>query len=180
MDHDALEREFERRSGKVAAQIQKAFSLERSRQFNEALAAFNSAFDVARRENVPLLAPHIYAIWTGIGFCYSDLNEYAQALVYYHRVEAMLNDFLQRRSGKAVEQVGSLQNQWFKSLPADIKIMAPQSYDPTSDLSNLYESIGVAYDNTDQIAQAQTYYQKAFDLFTARHEQPIILRIWKR
>jgi tetratricopeptide (TPR) repeat protein len=89
MNDDSLH-DFQRRVAMVDDQIRKADMLEAENQIDAALAAYQSCFEIAIRQNVPVYISQLAHIWMGVGFCYADRYQWERALQMYQLVENML------------------------------------------------------------------------------------------
>lgn len=179
MSEDAAWREFQRRSALVDAQIGQADQLEAARQVEAALTAYRACFDIAQREAIPLYIHQLTHIWMGIGFCYADHQQWDQALQFYQQVEKVLKaaEAIQQdpQSPAAQEQV----REWTHWLPPGVQVIMPEGFEPAEGLAYLYESMGLAYDNSDRFSTAQTFYQQAIEGHQQRNDMTSAARVWE-
>lgn len=134
----------------IEEKFQQGLALARQRRFEEALAAFKSCLSVAARERIPLFVDEFVIILMEIAFCYADLSNWDEAFRTYDAIERVL-----KREGD-----------WLGIIPKGVSVKAREHYDALPQLAALYESMGIAYDRTDQVAQAMDYYRRAIDIFT--------------
>jgi tetratricopeptide (TPR) repeat protein len=137
------------------AQVQK-------QQFAEALATFEGCLTTAIQEETLLLVDLFADIMISIGFCYADLHEYEKALQVYHQLETVLEQ------GEG----------WYQALPERLEIGVYESYNPGFPLAAVYESIAIAYDNTNQLEKATHYYKSAITTYFELKETARAAKTW--
>ena len=141
--------EVQRKLGLLQETFQRGQALTQQRQFKEAFSVFESCFELAAQQRLPLLIDQFVDIMMSIGFCYADLRDWDKALETYGRIEAALKQ----------------EQDWFQSIPSGVGIAVPESYDPSLHLAALYDSMGLAYDNLNQGSKAMAYYQRAIEIY---------------
>lgn len=156
--------EIERKINQLQSRIQQADALEQARRVDEALAAYHACLHMAAHERVPLLDGQLVQIWTGIGFCYADRNEWHQALEWYHRAEATLLSAPVFNPNPKSPEAQANAKKWSPYLPEGVTVMFRQSYPAEAHLAELCDSIALAYDNDNQLGRAKEYYQRSLDL----------------
>lgn len=131
-------------------------------QFAEALATFEGCLTIAIQEQVMLLVDVFTDIMISIGFCHADLYEYEKALKVYHQLETVLEQ------GEG----------WYSALPEGMEIGVYEDYNPGFPLAAVYESIAIAYDNTNQLEKASQYYKYAINTYFELKELARAAKTW--
>lgn len=170
--------EFQPSVAMVNDQIRKADVLEAERQIDAALRAYKACFDIALREKIPLFVDQLVHIWMGVGFCYADRNQWTQALHMYSLVETVLRSIVTTRMDHQSPSAQELAESWARYLPRNLHVLAPDSFDPAPGLASMYESMGLAYDNSDQLSQAQQCYENAIKWHTHLKDHAGVGRVW--
>lgn len=169
--------EFQHKIDRLEEHIRRADELEQKRKVEEALAAYKACFDLAVREGAPFFLYHLTRIWMGVGFCYANRNQWKPALQMYHLVESALQSAPTRLNPYSTATPAQAQK-WARFIPPGLQLLYPEGFDPDPDFAAVYESIGLAYENSNQVTQAMDYYRKSVGLYTRLGDDVSAARVW--
>ncbi len=182
-DPTQLPPEYLNKLDALKKRYQQADHLADQRKYAEALTAFHNCFQFAAQEHFPLLIEQFMDVWMRIAFCQADLNRYDEALKIYHPLEQILNHWVAAvRSGQAIDAwmiENNSQIDWGNLLPSGVTFMIPRDYDPRASLAAVYESMGLAYDNSQRLLEAVACYQNAIDGYTQLGNLGRVAQTWK-
>lgn len=156
--------EIERKIHFLQSHIDQADALERAWLVDEAEAAYQACLQTAARERIPLYEGQLAQIWTGIGFCYADRNDWHRALEWYQRAEATLLSAPMFHPDPESPESQTNAQKWSPYVPEGVTVTFRPSYPAEAHLAELYDSIALAYDNGNQWERAKEYYQRSIDL----------------
>ena len=159
---DPLFSPFQQTLALIEEQYAQGQALVQKHQYAEALAIFEGCLTLASQEQIPLLVDFFTNIMISIGFCHADMGEYEKALKVYHQLETIL------------EQGDG----WYRALPEGIEIGIPKDYNPGLPLAAVYESIAIAFDNTNQLEKATYYYKSALTTYFALKDKARAAKTW--
>ncbi len=164
----------------VDKKIELANELEVKGQSAEALAAYQSVFDLAKQLGIPLYIHQLSTIWMGIGFCHANRHEWDEALRFYGLVEMALRSvaLARQRQGVSDESMQAEVRQWMQAVPHDLRVVVADGFEPVAALSTLYESIALVYENTGRMDSAQLYYGQAQNGHQQLNNVEGMARIW--
>lgn len=182
-DPSQLPPEYLNKLDALKKRYQQADHLADQRKYTEALAAFHNCFQFAAQEHFPLLIEQFIDLWMRIAFCHADLNHHDEALKVYHPLEQILNHWVAAvRSGQEIDAwmiENNSQVDWGNLLPGGVTFMIPRDYDPRASLAAVYESMGLAYDNSHRLLEAVACYQNAIDGYTQLGNLGRVASTWK-
>lgn len=160
-----------------------ADALAHQRKFADAIRAFQACFEFAAQQRLALLIEQFVDLWMRIAFCYADLNRPDEALRIYHVLEQVLMHWVKAvHSGQAIDDWMREHNaelNWEDLIPAGVTFLIPQSFDPRPALAAVYDSMGLAYDNSNRLLEALTAYQQAIEWNTQLGKLAGVAQTWK-
>lgn len=165
MSSQSLSPEIEQKLAQIQSQIRQADSLEHAGQLDKALAAYQACLDDAARDHAPISADLITQVWLGIGFCHADRNDWKGALEWYHRAEAITLSTPQFNPDPPSKEARENAGRWTPLIPQGLDVLLLPWDMAQSDLGKLYDSVALAYDNSNQSTQAAVYYDKSATIF---------------
>lgn len=157
--------EFERKSDLLQKRILQADALEKARRIDEAQDAYNECLKIPAQEQFPILISQLIQIWTGIGFCHADRNEWHASLEWYNRVEKCLLSAIELMTNPTLPTAEESVKKWSQYIPEGVMVMHPIDFDVKGRLANIYNSIALAYDNDNQLENANDYYHRSTQLY---------------
>lgn len=159
---DPIPHPFQQKLALIEEQYDRGQAQLQQQQFAEALATFEGCLTIAIQEQVMLLIDLFTDIMISIGFCHADLYEYEKALKVYHQLETVLEQ------GEG----------WYCALPDGMEIGILEDYNLALPLAAVYESIAIAYDNTNQLEKATHYYKSAIATYFDLTEKARAAKTW--
>lgn len=160
-----------------------ADTLANQRKFADAIRAFQACFDFAAQQHAPLMIEQFVDLWMRIAFCHADLNRPDEALRIYHVLEQVLVHWVKAvHSGQAIDNWMREHNSelnWENLMPEGVAFLIPQSFDPRPALAAVYDSMGLAYDNSGRLLEALTAYQQAIEWNTQLGKLVGVAQTWK-
>jgi tetratricopeptide (TPR) repeat protein len=144
--------------------IDQANALEQARQIDEAQSAYMDCLDFASREYMSILGEQLVEIWMGIGFCHAGRNDWHPALEWYHRVEAAILSAPELNREPMSQASRLIVQKWTPFLPKHVRVSFRRSFPAKANLAKVYDSIALAYENSNQPEQAKKYFQLSNDL----------------
>jgi tetratricopeptide (TPR) repeat protein len=154
--------DFESRQALVEQRFLQGLDRAHQRQFQLALEDFKACLAIAATNQVPLYIEQFVNILMEIAFCYADLLNRAEAF----------------RTYSIIERVLKREHDWFRFIPKEVQLLMPADYNPMPQLARLYESLAIAFDNSDEYARAVEYYQQAIDIFMQLGDKPRAAQTW--
>lgn len=148
----------------IWSSIQEADQLEANGQVDEAEDSYRNCLKMAVLLNTPLPFEAITHIWLGIGFCYASRKNWAEALAWYHRIEALIFSTPTFNSAPQSEKAKANAQKWVPHLQPGLKVMLDGDTAEET-LANLCDSIALAYDNKKELEKAKTYYQRSYNIY---------------
>lgn len=170
--------EFEHALAQIQQQIKQADELEHARRVDEALAAYQACLDDAARNHSPMTGDMLAQIWLGMGFCHADRDDWMGALEWYHRAEAVTLSTPQFNPDLQSTQVQDNAQRWTPFVPDGINVLSLPWDMAQSDLATLYDSMALAYDNSNQPMWAARYYDRSADIFIALADTAREAKTW--
>lgn len=130
--------------------------------FEEGIKTFQGCLKLAIEIGLPLFIEQYIDIMLSVAFAYADLQRYENALkVYLHLA-------------RTIRQEG----EWYKQLPANLKIAFTESFDRDIALATVYTSVALAYDNNNDHQNAIPYYQQSAHLYQQAGLLDQAARVW--
>lgn len=157
--------EITRKLGELQQRIAQADALERARRVDEAQAAYQACLQMASAGHFPIMVQQLTQIWMGFGFCCTNRNDWAGALEWYRRVEAVIQSAPSNNPNPTSPEAQAHAQQWTRFLPKDVQVLFPADYPVEQHLANLYDSMALACDNAGQLDAANGYYQRSTALY---------------
>lgn len=146
----------------IERQFQEAVNLAQRGRRAQALQLFEGCLSLAVQQGVALSVEQLAALLQEIAWCYGDMGRWEESRRLYAQIESLLS------------QVPG----WQRAAPEGIRVTIPEGYDPAPKLAALYESLGIAYDNAGDMAQAMDYYRRAVERYTALGNLPKAATVW--
>lgn len=158
--------------------IEAADRLESAGQPDQARETYHVCLELAAGYNIPLFAGQLVQIWVGLGFCAADQKDWAGALSWYHRAEAVIYSAPFFNPDPDAPTARAQAEQWSLYLPEGVVVFFSENYPAETQLALLCDSIALAYDNSDQLPYAELYFQRSAGLHAKLGEPLREAEVW--
>jgi tetratricopeptide (TPR) repeat protein len=145
--------------------INDAAALESARRIDEAQSACQECLDIAARERLPVTIDVLPSIWNGLDSCYANRNDLAGALDWYAQVEECLHAVGAMMARERSPATDSSRPAWYRHPPEGVVVLIPENFAWKDHMANVYDALGVAYDNKNDVARATDYHNHAARLY---------------
>ena len=146
----------------ILERFQEGDKLLRTGKADEARELLESCLTLASETETVILIDLFSEIVLTTGFCYAQNMQWGKAIEHYRLAETVLKQ----------------EREWFTALPEGVNIGIPEDFDNRLALSNVYMSMGLAYDNSFRAEQAMPLYQQALDIQTKIGDRQGAVNIW--
>lgn len=170
--------------GELVARFIAADQLYQRRCFEPALRGFQGCLAFAARQQLKLEFEQLVDLLMWIGRCHLALRQVAQALRYFHALEQLYTQLLEigdlPTELRAAARKIDLRSQIGELVPPNLVFGLKLITGLNGLLGGVYESLAATYQQADQLARAEDYYQKAIALRHADGDAATIAKLYMR